>query len=149
MILSLNRAYGMVAMLGGMKNAFTEPRLNCMWLIIVEGARRLIICGLMILEMLLLLLAPTSINNFAGPFLLPIEAILVSRLLLELRELEQKNYHAKPPVVVAIPMDADGLLTMTNTLDDAENTSQALSHSSPSYSHMMDVSLNSDNESTH
>ncbi|KAF8580344.1 hypothetical protein K439DRAFT_1619879 [Ramaria rubella] len=43
MALSLYRAYGMVATLGGIKNAFTESRFKLMWLIIVEGSRRVFV----------------------------------------------------------------------------------------------------------
>ncbi|KAF8578848.1 hypothetical protein K439DRAFT_1638495 [Ramaria rubella] len=97
----------------------------------------------MILQTIILLLAPADINNLANPFSLPIEAILVSRLLLELREVEQTTGDATTsPVFTTIPMDADELLT--DTLDYEEHTSQAFAHSRPSY--MMDVSLNFDNE---
>ncbi|KAF8575576.1 hypothetical protein K439DRAFT_1641243 [Ramaria rubella] len=95
----------------------------------------------MVLETLLLL---ANINDFAAPFSLPIEAILVSRLLLELREAEQTtDGSTSSPVFTTIPMEAGGL--PTDTLDNAiEHTSQAFAHSRPSY--MMDVSLNFDNE---
>ncbi|KAF8580341.1 hypothetical protein K439DRAFT_313352 [Ramaria rubella] len=43
MVLLLYRAYGMVAMLGGIKNAFTESRFKLMWLIIVEASCRMFV----------------------------------------------------------------------------------------------------------
>ncbi|KAF8582593.1 hypothetical protein K439DRAFT_1618123 [Ramaria rubella] len=142
MVLSLYKAYGIVEMLGGIKNAFTESRFKLMWLIIIEGSRRLIICGLMILETLFPL---ANINNLAVPFSLPIEAILVSCLLLELRELEQNTNQAASIVLVTIPTDADGLpLIMRNPLNDAENTGQEFFHSGSSQ--MMDASLDPDDD---
>ncbi|KAF8580345.1 hypothetical protein K439DRAFT_1637080 [Ramaria rubella] len=60
--------------------------------------------------------------------------MLISRLLLELREFEQKNGDVTTsPVFVTVPMDANGLLTVTGTLDDADQTSQT------DPSHIVDV----------
>ncbi|KAF8575582.1 hypothetical protein K439DRAFT_1623480 [Ramaria rubella] len=138
MVLSLYKAYGIVAILGGIKNTCGESRFKLIWLIIIEGSRRLIICGLMILQILLF----ANINNSLASFSLPIEAILISRLLLDLWEAEQTGDATTSPVFTTIPMNADGLLT--DTLDYEEHTSQAFAHSSPSY--VGDVSLKFDNE---
>ncbi|KAF8578852.1 hypothetical protein K439DRAFT_1620992 [Ramaria rubella] len=137
MVLSLYKAYGMVAMLGGIKNASTESRFKLIWLIIIEGSRRLfscfsqdIVCGLIILQTLFLL---TGINGLVNSFSLPIEAILVSQLLLELRELDQTTGDStSSPMFITIPMEAGGL--PTDTLDNAiEHTGQTFAHSRPSY----------------
>ncbi|KAF8578859.1 hypothetical protein K439DRAFT_1620996 [Ramaria rubella] len=139
MVLSLYKAYGIVAMLGGIKNASTESRFKLIWLIIIEGSRRLlscfsrdsvpIVCGLIILQTLFLL---TGINGLVNSFSLPIEAILVSRLLLDLREAEQTtDGSTSSPVFTTIPMDADGPLT--DTLDYEEYANQAFAHFGPPY----------------
>ncbi|KAF8582589.1 hypothetical protein K439DRAFT_140154 [Ramaria rubella] len=145
MVLSLYRTYSIVTMLGGIKNAFTGSRSKLTWLLIIEGSRRVTISGVIILATLILLLVSNfNFNSFASAFSLPIEAILVSRLLLDLREAKQTTDGAtsSPMFTTVIPMDADGV--WTDIHDDSEHTSQASAYSDPS--NTMDVSLKFDNE---
>ncbi|KAF8589319.1 hypothetical protein K439DRAFT_418530 [Ramaria rubella] len=97
----------------------------------------------MIFQTLILFHAAPNIANIATSLVFPIEAILVSRLLLDLREAERRSGDTTISLAfTTIPMDGDGL--MRNPVDDAERISQAFQDSSASY--MMDVSLNFDNE---
>ncbi|KAF8590833.1 hypothetical protein K439DRAFT_1627576, partial [Ramaria rubella] len=93
----------------------------------------------MIVGTLLILLPPGNIRNFASPYLLPIEAILVSRLLLDLCELGHRNDNlTTSQVFTTLPLEADKAYTPNGASDSVQVDSDA--------SHMMDVGPPFDND---
>ncbi|KAF8586195.1 hypothetical protein K439DRAFT_979501 [Ramaria rubella] len=69
----------------------TETQFKYTRLVISESLRRITVCVLMILQTLFIRFSPENTNFFTAPFILPIEAILVSRFLLDLHAATAKH----------------------------------------------------------
>ncbi|KAF8573951.1 hypothetical protein K439DRAFT_1642570 [Ramaria rubella] len=91
MVLSLYKIMGMVDWKESVRSLGTRTPFKFTSLAVSEGFRRLIVCGLTILQSLLLRFGSTELALFSTPFLLPLEAILVCRLLLDLHKKVQND----------------------------------------------------------